>query len=170
MNRWFGALTALALMTTTSSGQIGGTGADGPFEPQASTLLGTHVNGGVFDFAFIRIRAGVTVRLVGPNPAAFLSQGDVTIDGELDADADSIFAGHRGNLCVGSQADLDREAQSWCVLTTLLPGIDPLAGFDFPVPRDPQLRGVTFYSQMFNGLYTATGRSRVSNLLASQVQ
>ncbi|MEZ5966384.1 MAG: hypothetical protein R3F56_21290 [Planctomycetota bacterium] len=48
-------------------------------------------------------------------------------------------------------------------------GIDPMAGFDLPVPADPVLVGVTFHSQMFNILGTATGRPRLSNLLSSTV-
>src|SRR5262245_22131376 len=53
--------------------QIGGNGSNGPLAPFAvETLLDTTANGGVFQFTSVNIRAGTTVRFVGPNPAIVL--------------------------------------------------------------------------------------------------
>lgn len=66
--------------------QIGGSGKLGPFVPDRDTVLNTAWNNGVFEFTEIGIPAGVTVTLVGPNPALLFSKGEVSVAGSLIAD------------------------------------------------------------------------------------
>lgn len=73
------------ILVPTPIAQVYGSGANGPFAPTADTTLDTSANGGVFEFTSIAIPAGVTVTLVGPNPAVLLCQGTADIAGTLDA-------------------------------------------------------------------------------------
>jgi hypothetical protein len=63
-----------------------GNGSHGALAPTADVTLDTGANGGVFQFTSIAIPAGVTVHLIGPNPARLLCQGAVTIAGTLEGD------------------------------------------------------------------------------------
>lgn len=73
------------LVAVPAAAQVYGSGVHGALAPTANLTLDTTANGGVFEFTSITIPAGVTVRLVGPNPAILLCRGPVTIAGTLDA-------------------------------------------------------------------------------------
>src|SRR5688572_11552675 len=76
---------AALLLATTVSAQVYGTGALGALSPATDITLDTTANGGVFNYTGIVIPPGVTVRLVGPNPAILLCQAGAIIAGTLDA-------------------------------------------------------------------------------------
>ena len=80
-------LAAATLLAVGASAQVYGDGHDGVLAPTSDITLDTAANGGVFHFTSIQIPAGVTVRLVGPNPAQFLCQGAVNVAGRIDANA-----------------------------------------------------------------------------------
>ncbi|MEM7205596.1 MAG: hypothetical protein AAF628_35400 [Planctomycetota bacterium] len=75
------------LLAMACPAQIGGDGRDGALEPVADLVLDTSTRpGGVFQFTRITIPAGVTLRLVGDEPAVLRSQGAVDVAGTIDAD------------------------------------------------------------------------------------
>jgi hypothetical protein len=118
MNATPRSLLLALLCSSPVLGQIGGNGSDGPLAPTSNLTLNTSTNGGVFQFTHVTIPAGVTVTLVGPNPATILSQGAVDISGTLNANGTSLgfntnnvpgaggpggFAGGQGGLAFGGQ-------------------------------------------------------------------
>jgi hypothetical protein len=78
-------VAALAL-SPIAPAQIGGSGKLGAFIPARDTTLNTAFNGGVFEFTEIKITKGVTLTLIGPNPAILKATGDIRIDGAIDVD------------------------------------------------------------------------------------
>ena len=117
MNATRRSLLSVLLCSSPALGQIGGNGSDGPFAPTSNITLNTSANGGVFQFTYVTIPAGVTVTLVGPNSATILSQGAVDISGTLNANGASLgfntnnapgaggpggFAGGQGGLAFGA--------------------------------------------------------------------
>ncbi|MDO8349243.1 MAG: hypothetical protein Q7T30_03330, partial [Planctomycetota bacterium] len=72
-----------------------GNGSSGALAPTSDITLDTTANSGVFQFTSIAIPTGVTVHLVGSNPARLLCQGAVTIAGVLEGDG-------QGSRWVGS--------------------------------------------------------------------
>ncbi len=89
---WF---AVAALLPTPAMAQIGGSGSLGAFAPTSDVVLDTTA-GGVFDYTSISVPAGVTVRVVGPNPAVLSSQGAVDIDGVIDGDGNYLDPGAGG--------------------------------------------------------------------------
>lgn len=87
------AVLGAGFLVAAPIAQVYGSGANGPLTPTADTTLDTSANGGVFEFTNIAIPAGVTVRLVGPNPAVLLCQGTANIAGTLDASGASMSFG-----------------------------------------------------------------------------
>lgn len=75
---------ALALSTPLVA-QIGGDGRDGVFHPKSNTVIDTTNHPGGFDYQSITIPAGVTVALIGSNPAILRSRDGVNIAGTLHA-------------------------------------------------------------------------------------
>ncbi len=69
-----------------AAAQIYGNGHDGALAPITDVVLDTSLHGGVFEFTSIAVPFGVTVHLVGSNPAVLLCQGSVTIAGKIEAD------------------------------------------------------------------------------------
>ncbi|MEM7203961.1 MAG: hypothetical protein AAF628_27115 [Planctomycetota bacterium] len=86
---------AWLVLAAPAAAQIGGTGALGAFAPTQDVTLDTS-SGGTFDYTSIAIAAGVTVRLIGPNPAILRSQGNVDIQGTIDADGTIVEPGAGG--------------------------------------------------------------------------
>lgn len=80
------ALFIALFLAPRSIAQIGGTGADGIFQPTSDITLDTTPRPGGWNFSSITIPAGVTVRVVGTNPAILRSQGAVLVAGHLNAD------------------------------------------------------------------------------------
>ncbi|MFO1050869.1 MAG: hypothetical protein U1F36_01480 [Planctomycetota bacterium] len=102
------AFAAISLLLSSRAiAQIGGTGADGVFHPQADVTLDTTTRPGGWDFITVTIPPGVTVRLVGTNPAILRSQGPVRIDGNLDADGFPPIGGIGGAPGPGGYAGGD---------------------------------------------------------------
>ncbi len=84
-----GPLAALWLLfaaTVPARAQGYGDGRDGVLAPTADVTLDTTANSGIFQFTQIQIPAGVTVRLVGPNPALLRCLGPASIAGVIDGD------------------------------------------------------------------------------------
>ena len=76
--------------------QIGGNGSDGAFVPSKDTVIDTRWNGGKFNFTKIVIPKGVTVTVIGPNPAILFVTGLVRIDGVLSASGRAQSPGPAG--------------------------------------------------------------------------
>lgn len=77
----------ILLLGSPAVAQIGGNGVDGVFHPSSNVVLDTTARPGGWDFSSVTIPAGVTVQLIGTNPAILRSIGPVQIDGHLSADA-----------------------------------------------------------------------------------
>jgi hypothetical protein len=69
----------------TAGKGIGGTGADGSLvvPSDATEVLDTDVQAGVYNFTDIEIRSGATVFVIGSNPLRIFSRGDVTLRGTI---------------------------------------------------------------------------------------
>src|SRR5262249_12803188 len=86
--------TSVALLSAAAAcAQIGGNGSDGAFTPSTNLSLDTTNNGGLFQFTAIAIPAGITVRVIGANPARVLCTGLVGIRGTLDVRAGGYAGG-----------------------------------------------------------------------------
>ncbi|MEO0480884.1 MAG: hypothetical protein AAF196_15535 [Planctomycetota bacterium] len=86
MRRAFLVSLAVAVATPSVSAQFGGTGVDGVFSPASDLTLNTDTRPNGWDYSVIDIPNGVTVTLVGSNPAILRSQTTIQIDGALRAD------------------------------------------------------------------------------------
>ena len=91
-----GMWTSLVLALSGSlAAQIGGDGSDGVFHPTSDVVIDTSTRPGGYHYKSITIPAGVTVGLIGTNPAIIRSQGSVDIAGTLHAN------GYRGSVPTG---------------------------------------------------------------------